>query len=696
MIAAVAFVLASLQSPLERVISPHFTAMPAKRMLDELGKANGVKLDVSPPLSSQIVMLEAKDVSLGAAIEKLAKVLDGKWIKTQYGYVLRRPPEVQRQLQERDRQLREQLIRKELEPLLKRYEALNTPEKRAEAVFKAWDAIKESRAKGEHKPELYYDSPAEQFMVKLAAAIGPKELSKIDRWARVVWSNKPKDVQKPLPPAHRALLEEFKETEEHLKTVATEKGPAGFDSSMARNIFESAHSTDAVEKISFGYFGDSSTGGLQLLLYKADGRLKTGVWAPLRFGLEWVDGRPLNKAVELERLKLLDKGPTMPVSTVANEMQGFVEPDLDIWSLELMPQDGKHLSPEAVAIVTEPDEHDPLSLIAAPGLAELTKHKGKLLAACLTDWVYHTARTCTKDGQLNLSQFEALLARSARMESIDDGDWLLLKPLNPYRAEADRAPRQPIRKYLEGGFSAGEMALRPMCTMYYEGGADPVSRCPFRGHYEQLLVRGGVKPFPARGMFSYRIYALLGSLTDAQWQGLTSSGQLDCGTLTSIQRDLGRRAIPMFMKSEDQEGVALADIFLDPTESMPRGPGAGALLILKVHEEQVLQEAVKGGDFSYMALNAKQLGEQAAWTVHDGADKSLDKLMSSTYRHGSRIAYISDLKVLPGMQYEWDLYGPKQMSEKTYRFSELPEAFRKEVEKEFTRKLKEIEKERGG
>src|SRR5687767_9600033 len=124
---------ATTQAALDQKVSPSFLGVEARVVVKSLEPSAGVPLEVAPPLSTEIVVLKARNVPVSEVMQKLATVLHGQWFKTKHGYVLKRPIDVQRALEAKDRQLRADAIQAHLDQEMKRVEHLKDPQSRAEA-----------------------------------------------------------------------------------------------------------------------------------------------------------------------------------------------------------------------------------------------------------------------------------------------------------------------------------------------------------------------------------------------------------------------------------------------------------------------------------------------------------------------------------------------------------------------------------
>lgn len=687
-------VLATTQGSLDQKVSPAFLGVQARAVVKSLEASTNVPLEIAPPMSREVVVLKASNVSLSEAMEKLATVLHGKWFKTDHGYLLKRPVNVQRELEAKDRQIRADAIQAQLGKEAKRIAPLKDPQSRAEAVIKTWQRMVAERKAGEQTADPYYGSPAEQLAIKLALLIGAYELARSDAMERVTWSDKPNSAQRALPHGYRALLEEYRQTEEHLRTLADAKGPPGFDSWMAESVFGAAHSVVPIDKVIFAYVGRNIGGYCHVALYRRDGTLHSSAGRPFRFGLEWTGRGLINKDEEMERLKLTGKGAKLPLTPLAMDIHTLVEKEYESIPLDWIPSD-KKLSEKAVEFLTQPEKHEPLSLMAAPAVEGLASARSKMLAACLTDEMYRAVRRCINADSIDLAQLEATLARSGQMEQKVDGAWLLLTPINPYRCETDRMGRDALGAGMRAAFAEGAFSLRGTCKMRYEGGSG-AGISHIRMHYERIATRVGIDPFPAYGVLSEGTYTLLGSLSDSQWRTLEQEERLDCGGLTSEQRRLAKNSVFMFYRKEDEAGERLADIWLDPSESMPHGPHQGALIVVKKKRQTVLLPTKQEPPLTLAASTIDNLASFAASeALEDGLD-SAEKALTGNYKVGFQQGYEVGLQVMRGTANAWEAFGPKKMSGEAVSYRDLPAAVRQEIEKLFGKYYQEWRRDGGG
>jgi hypothetical protein len=687
---------------LDREVSLSYAAMPAGKLLRQIGDDLELGLTAAPPLSEQVLLVHVDKATIKEVMERVATALYGEWTQTRNGYLLHRTPALQRRLEEEDLVQRAKLIEENLKKDYERYTVLETPQARVEALSTSIKRIEEEMRRGSVGGDPIYDTPARQLLVKLMHALGPRELARSKVWDQAVYSSSPNAAQLPLPENWGALLEEFSQTEESLRLVYDAEGPKSFLRDPAY-VFGSAHDPEPVEQVIVQTLGAQETLNASIFLYTRGGRLKSTVWLRYMHGWGWIEGGPVDVRRLEESLKHAGSPHKIPVAAVMADFTRMFQGQLagvsvaQLSPFELVPAE-QPLNEEARQALLHPERIDPLEVALGEPLRAYAAKQGKNLIAALPDRAFRSAQRCIKDGQFDVGQLIGMLPADVNASIEEASQWIVIRPLNPVEVERWRLPRESLGRMARAGWTEGKIRLRDYFKFHWEAGHTVLDRSIWP-YYERLLVRDGVEPALWYGFMPPKLGALFGSLNEQQWQQLLREGSIGTTGLSKAQRELLWQAPVAFYRSEDSElslrygqpKSDLADIMLQPTVSLLTVPQDQIRLVLRAREQAIVQD--KQGELGWWLrrpLTLRDVGRTLALEMIRAKTEDITQVIKGSFHHGVMRGYVTDIFVHPGMTVAWEMYDRVESSPEALPYGQLPEEVQRALRETTAKELAEM------
>jgi hypothetical protein len=672
----------ALQDPLAIRLSPEYRATRAPVIAKELGDKAGIRLQVEPRFTNEVLILRAKDITLKELMDRIADVCDAGWVRSEEGFTLKRSPQKQRELEQLDINLRAEAIQKFLDAEAKILAKLDTPEKRARAIEQGYATAKRLQEQGSHEvmqSGAYYQ-PAHQFYLKTITAIGPRQIASLPIGARIDFANSPNVAQRPLPVQYNSLLAELSETAEAVRSIYDERALSDLPTYVHDEWIKPLLKPIDVQKTVFAFTNEHWGAWAYMGMYDRNGDMIThSTGFRVTFTFPAIPYQPIVK------LKLVEYGPA------AKELQSCVSntgPD------DLIPVD-KHISQAGLELLLNPEEHDPLAYHISDAFAGLADQTGKMMIGRLHDELWRAFPLRDKLQPIDLTAFLGSASHNGLTVSERDG-WLTFKLSNPAHSERIRVKRAAMGKLLRASWAAKRFDLESCCRFEYEHDAQAYFYDPLRT-YRAVLISLGVKPAYAWGFFPPRLMAALGSLGGEHWRRFKAGEPLKLNTLTTIQKTAFAKVVPI---ASPQDGVPASEappkIMMHPSMSLPYGPGPDTHLLFTPDT----QGAVVGfydGIAGKIAIDAQRVAWNFAWKSQELATTDFSVLAPRTMNYGTRRGYKWEIQLIRGIVYgPGEVYERAEMDGKPRGWNDLPESFRSEVKRLFEKELSEIKQRSGG
>jgi hypothetical protein len=686
---------ARVQDP---VVTIQLRAMSAQSVCKRLFKATGQTLDVVPPLASEIVLLDVQKVPLSEIRARLAHVLRGRWAEIKGGYRLSRPADIRKQLEKEDLERRVAWTKKLLDDERAKLKAGQTPFQRAEYVIEQIrnhpDAMTQWIRSQTNGPQPMVMTHGEILMRQLVTSMDPRKLALLPMGPRFDWSDRPGPMEMPLPPGSAKFLQEFKDTEAQIALLVDEEGRTNMPASI-EGLFDTKFYFNKVLKPS------KLPGGIGKLILNGARFMDRGyffrmsVYTPTGEQRCQVGGTFYFSAVDDPRYRI--KPPTPPQQQ-AEAFKGmtveptglskeFLEHSVHwdwVGATRPMPYDRPPApSKELTDFVTQPEVNEPLALPVSDALLAAGRGTSRNVVACIPDSMHFATISAYSHGKIDLrGMFDGAITRRGIDIEQPDG-WLLVRPYEPLSSELRRTSRAALGRLLRDAREKGSEPLKGVARFYWESW--PGARTVISGSCRNVLIHGGGgSVFTSTESLSLdEPMALLGSLSDVAWKTLEAGDSVDLGALPQAQKTLLYTRACTF--PQPQPGVPASPALQERTVARPNGPVPGIPATMRIDSVPAIIRSEPPVDDNMMDT-LQEIPALVGWvgsSILSGDAKTVAEALPDQYYFGTYKRVRATIRFAPGYVLfdEW-LCEPKlDRSGRGLSYSELPAAFRKELEK---------------
>ncbi len=682
-------------------VSPSLRACTVAQALKHLEESTGVRLRVSPPLDREVVVLKAKDVSMADLMPRLARVLEAEWRREGAVYVLARPRERQRQMEDEAVASRAKALQVAIEGYARELAKLPSVHARAREAIESFRRLMEEHRTGRKAREAArtgwpyvhnLNLPADQLLKQILVALGPQRLAALPLRTRRVYSDAPTRAQAPLPREAAAALREYGDVEEALARLAAEMPEADkYDAEWWKLIQQRAQMRGDGKVLLICERLNPDLLWCLFATHTPDGTLRSR--APLFINL--APPGPAQDALPPAVAALDGQIPLAGLSLEIHEKLPLAAThDYEFYRA---PEAVPRASGELVRFVLDPEQNDPLSLTATDAIFGIAERTGASLVARLPDGLDLLARRCEKDASLDLGAFvKAEALRKSVAVELSEG-WLLVRPSSSLDCEGRRLSRPVLGRLVRAATREGYLGLRLFARFTYEAGLLAPADSLSRKHRFLLAMTGTEVPGPTTNDLLAELVRFIGSLRDPQWNWLEQGKPLDVGTLTAEQKVLfaewGSRTSSSAERAPGATAASVPDLLLNGTEAMPDGPRMGTLFWMRSFPVPVVERVSVEWPVKHLIgipLGPLRLGEILANHIDQKMIPSMPRAMAGKWRHGTQGRFEFSSEIARGVLLKGDGGDRTKLGKDALSFSELPEAIRKEIEREVARSLKEI------
>ena len=598
---------------LSKKITFESVAMPAKRLIADLGKAAGLTLDVSAQTASETLVVKVIDVPVKDVLDRIALAVGGEW-KTENTGVMRliRPAANLNREAFAERQAKAASVSAEI--------------KKAIAALTA----KPPGKSGPEEPQLpvafpFGGSNAHKQIIQLVSRLNVGDLVLPDDDGRVVFSSSPTRTQKLLPGNLEPIVTEL--VTEHNKAAAKKNNEGDQDKDELTEQWE-----NWMKSFGFGQDPKPIEGRpAKLLLIVQSQQMMGGLTATLRLydakGLVAMEGSTsLVNGRFMAELQDIEVGKPKPAPAADDKPIEFSDTTKEINAIFGSFMNGANrgkMSKELEAKLTRPDLYDPLSFSASESLFAVAKHRNLNLVACLPDASGSMFELFT-GGQATVNAYMRMLEDSEDIQVTKSEGWLLLQPKHPITARSKKGDRAALAKLIAASKAKGTVGLDDIATYAL------TSPSPYEDSTSMqylMLFAPSAMQMGMMGMVDWNSVRLWGTLNVNQRDTLAANGRLQFGNLSPQQRDLvtkmmfgAQTALKVvepnakprseggFMEMmKSFMGAQHKDYRQEPTEIMPMGLPSGGYIAAEITKEPVGRAASDDPMLAFTALGADEL-----------------------------------------------------------------------------------------
>jgi len=209
---AFAIVVALLWQSNPKTISFH-SAGPAARVIAELGKQNGLAIDVAEPFRREFLVVRVDSAPRKDLLDKIAYAMDGEWIENKSTLVLTRPAQLVQSLFAKEKLNRAVSVKAMQHQIRNRCEALGAFGQTAASGLAGQLITTESDRANRMYPlnmdRISADTPLSRAAMRLFADLNETVVADNLDSERIVFSSRPNERQLALGEKSRQIISEF-------------------------------------------------------------------------------------------------------------------------------------------------------------------------------------------------------------------------------------------------------------------------------------------------------------------------------------------------------------------------------------------------------------------------------------------------------------------------------------------------------
>jgi hypothetical protein len=612
-------------------------AITVKDLVGALAAESKQDLRCDVTLRNEPLIVQFENQPLETVMEQIAKVTGAEWVVIDKARVLKRtvPAGKAEQASERDRLLL--LAGKMQKELGARVGQL--PKFDASQAEELCDASRYNDASREFSITNYIRlgeiNPLNRFAVASFLRFSPADLLKFPLEKRIVFSDVPNQMQRPLT-ANPGALDELRRGIT-LVEKATDKFKSRVPYGSVPEVGYGRLSGNGYGKVLFGLTRRGpATFHYMVQVIDGAGYVATKVES------DFPDMNTILGAVPPETGKALELSPLTKdfcsLTTLRGMSMGMttpiVMPDRSIVyanaGITMSEAKGFLPSPELKAALREPTKVDPVGIVLGGPLRQFaTSQKQSLIASIPDEAVFAAAMSLgrkpnlTDDGVLGLLD-QSMVPEYARVpytiKEASDG-WLTFRPFAPSFTRASRVDRAALQKLMEHILSTSGVSLRSAADYYATRRMVPNFRTLDRLYMDNIdeAMKWGAIDLAFNAALPF-----VASLSPTQWRSV-EAGELKWQNLTPTQKDILLDWMGSFdgkfQLERSKNGKGPQEIFAkdtEMTELLGRGvPADAAIRMTKSSLPAILAQADSGFryllDAPTLALQETKLGKIQNW-----------------------------------------------------------------------------------
>jgi hypothetical protein len=444
-------------------------------LLQALGKQAGLNLTAEPAVGNEVMLVQAKDVTVADLMAKMADAAGGKWgTTTTGGYMLVRPSELIRSQENAEVQERQARLQTAFAPYL--------------------NALTDSSGTA--------GSSSNKVMARLVQSLGLDQLASTSLDSRIVYSTSPTRVQQALGSDAGQIVLDFVQEQRAAQQGSDAQAPSGARGRATPTMGSSGNLglTPAKADLILTHPGSADVYDLELLVGDAEGRLVTRADMPLVLRPAAKDtadvrfdsgGDPLQlSALSLELSKLIRSSGAPVLSTMgAVVVRGDAAAPYGTDAGTAAPAGG-----DLRKALSSPETYEPLEFCAGEALGAAADALKMNVVAVLPDSCLLPATQTVAGGTLTAAGVVAAAQTDWGLKAAVDGSWLEFRPRKQASSYNYRLDRGVMGKTLRQLTTNGFLTLDDRAT--YAAG-EPIA--PAGGNFEGPLFRL-FSPTEARGL----------------------------------------------------------------------------------------------------------------------------------------------------------------------------------------------------
>lgn len=648
-------------------------AEPAWKVIRDLDKATGLKLQAGPNVANEILLVSVKNANEQDLMDNIASVLDAEWVGQG----------AQRTLARTDAKLTDMRHREYANRLKQAADLLKTKADEAKSL-PVWNdqlalslitqknhlnqqmGTDHSQAFWARYRDMERQAPAGRLLSRLVALLKPEDIASMSAYQRLVFSNHPTVAQRPLPDGAEQALAEFADEARSWSAVAHAQPAPG---SPQEGFSDPNDFTSSIGPVLLDIRKQESSFGINLEVCDPKGVRGAGANTSL-------DGRPFGTG------KLPKSLPTDAPVEMSSESQALCD-FANNFIADHPKKEAFHgvTDPALREYLSDPEAHELLGLIPTDALLSIaTTEDANLVANPIDNLIFYLLFPSAQQ-KLTVNAAKAIIAQHGMSFDSKPG-WLMVRQDTPIEDSRFRFDRPALGKLLKSAFANHRLSLNDLaayCTTL---------DCDFTESMSVAFIMF-LLPDLASSLGRYEssdFLKLFGTLSDSQRTLLAKGTALRFGELTREQQALIAQTVYFDLGTKRYEGRKGETIAVDPSICCADGIPATSLLTANVESTPIVFASSDKPDSHQpwpQPVTAEELGEKRAY--HDNpAASGMREPELNEFRPGTVRKWYFSFSYTPGVHIERELddvdFDPMS---KPVVYSDLPKDFRDRAEAKY-------------
>lgn len=557
---------------------------PVGRLLAEIGRQTNQTLEASANVRDDVVALDCKNAPSADVMAKIASVLHAQWTKAGSSLVLSRDPNLAAADERAEQAAKVAIARKKIAALVEKVKGFGEFNATAAKKYVQDQTPVITNGTGRFDAATFQSalerSPGTRALVALLSRMSDSELGALISGKRVVFSNSPTRMQRPLPGNWSDVALQFVRNQRSV--VAATPPPA--DPGTRVFVFNGSSDsrmgagnpnniTTAMVVANPAFFSNTS---VQLDLTIADGQGATICSGGMSLDVTedaTDDKAPVEKQKPIvlsdlskayDRALLAASGGAggavrmMTLSFASSDVVvsgAAAAPAAVTFSSDSNNTEKVKLTAELLEIFKHPESREPLGFSAAEAFQAVAQAHGKFLCAYLPDnLVMPIARFFARE-DTSAAAFEKLAKSSLHLNITDEGQWTTVQPIYQFSARNQRVARGALGQLLRSMLANNAIRLDDMGNYGLAQKKSPSQR-DFDLTYALVLNSPVASEtlVPQAMPGSWEFVRLYGSLSSGQRAAMLNRQAVPVRTFNSTQMEILNDAI--FQSMEGPSNVA--------------------------------------------------------------------------------------------------------------------------------------------
>jgi hypothetical protein len=610
---ALSLVVVHSKSPLDEKVTFTNPGLAVPQLMQELSRAAHVPLFAPKAFQNDILVIHVREAPLADLLAKIGDLTAADWQAKGEGFELVRSRAKQKAEEQAEFDREVAMFQKAIDKQKKNLSTLEpwTEQTATRLANNLNDLQKSQPSNGRFEngvwkrmQELDNKAPGGRAMTRILASLNAKELAALPADYKIVFSDRPTNMQRPLPTGVIPGLQQL---------VAEQNIWADVAGKVFGEPQGGMYSTASWMKQPF----DGQVGKVLLMISKtkqsAYQTTNIEIAACNRKGTILVRGNQYLNTANFEDYKQPAPQPgeqPLPVSKFAEAVRKSFDRSTPSIAAKNMPKD-------IVDLLCDPEHHEPLAFATGELLISLAQAKGENLIAQVNDESFMVAAGASL-GKMTPSMVLKMLS-TAGLNVEEKADWLVISPQAAASSRLDRLDRAAIGRFVRATVREHHAGLEEQAVYAVACRGDIYNTLGY-----VLALLSGLTP--GTDYFETPTLRLYGLMDAAQRQALAKGARINLGALSAAQIEVVNKMVfgmnpNLSPTAAPNNGAGVANaaqefyngIGQEPTEMFPNGIPRNSTLDLDIQADLVMisppYEAAGGGMYGGRSLGADEVAQ---------------------------------------------------------------------------------------